>query len=224
VGVKILQKLINMAQKRSKHDPNHRTSGWGDRFIAILERDYKNLDGVIAAILKDAEIARMCAAKIMVYVDKSFTDQLYGDRKARGAGRKKRLEIAIRGIKEAIALYRELGREQEAVYLSSFVIELSGQLGRSKEAYGTKRHGRDRSNLALFDSQLFLESALRQKITYATLANLVNAGFEAHGEVLKEPITEERMRKNLEHFKKRNPGAAALAARNYPRNSALETK
>lgn len=213
-----------MAQKRSKHDPKRRTPGWGDRFITILKRDYKNLDAVIAPILKDEEIAQTCAAKIMVYVDKSFTDRLYGWRKARGASRKKRLELAIRGIKEAIALYRELGREQEAVYLSSFVIELSGQLGRSKETYGTKRHGRDRSNLALFDCQLFLESALRQRITYATLANLITAGFEAHGELPKEPITEERIRKNLEHFKKRNPVAAALAARNYPRNPVPETK
>ncbi len=213
-----------MVPKRSKHDPKRRSPGWGDRLIAIIERDYKNLDGVVAAILKDAEVARMCAAKIMVYVDKGFTDQLYGERKARGAGRQKRLEIAIRGIKEAIALYRELGREQEAVYLSSLVIELSGQLGRSKETFGTKRHGRDRSNLALFDCQLFLESALRQRITYATLANLVNAGFEAHGELPKEPITEERLRKNLEHFRKRNPVAAALAARNYARNTAAETK
>jgi hypothetical protein len=133
----------------------------------------------------------------MAYVDKGVTDQLYGERKARKAGRKKQLAIAIRGIKEAIALYRELGREQEAVYLSSFVMELSGRLGRSKETCGTKRYGRDRSNLALFDSQLFLESALRQRITYATLANLVNVGFEAHGEPLKEPITEERVRKNV---------------------------
>ena len=103
-------------------------------------------------------------------------------------------------------------------------MELSGQLGRSKETYGTKRYGRDRSNLALFDSQLFLESALQQRITYATLASLVTAGFEAHGEPLKEPITEERVRKNVEHFKKRNPVAAALAAGNYPRSTALETK
>lgn len=213
-----------MAQKRSKHDPKRRTPGWGDRLIAILKRDYKNLDAVIAAILKDDEVAQTCAAKIMVYVDKGFTDQLYGERKARGARHKKQLEIAIRGIKEAIGIYRELGREQEAVYLSSFVIELSGRLGRSKEAFGTKRHGRDRSNLALFDCQLFLESALRQRITYATLANLVTAGFEAHGELPKEPITEEMLRKNLEHFKRRNPVAAALAAQNYPRNTAPETK
>jgi hypothetical protein len=213
-----------MVQKRSKYDAQFRTPAWDDRFIAILERDYKNLDEVIAAILKDAEIARMCAAKIMAYVDKGVTDRLYAERKARGAKHKKRLEIAIQGIKEAIALYRELGREQEAVFLSSFVIELSGRLGRSKEAYGTKRHGRDRSNLALFDCQLFLDSILRQRITYATLANLVNAGFEAHGKPPKEPITEERVRKNLEHFKKRNPVAAALAARNYPRNPAAETK
>jgi hypothetical protein len=213
-----------MVQKRSKHDAKRRTPGWGDRFIAILERDYKNLDAAITAILRDEEVARTCVAKIMAYVDKDVTDQLYGERKAREAGRKKQLAIAIRGIKEAIAFYRELGREQEAVYLSSFVIELSGRLGRSKETYGTKRYGRDRSNLALLDAQLFLESALRQRITYATLANLVNAGFEAHGELLKEPITEERVRKNLEHFKKRNPVAAALAAGNYPRNTALETK
>src|SRR5579884_1754271 len=173
----MVPKPINMAQKRSKHNVEPGTPGWDHRFIAILERDYKNLDAAIAAILKDEEIARTCAVKIMAYVDKGVSDLLYLGRKLRGARHKKRLEIAIEGIKEAITLYRELGREPEAVYLSSLVMELSGQLGRSQEAYGTKRYGRDRSTLALFDCQLFLQSALWQRITYATLANLVNAAF-----------------------------------------------
>jgi hypothetical protein len=213
-----------MARKRpTKHENNARTLPWDDRFIAILKRDYSSLDGVIAAILKNEPLARTCAVKISTYVDKDVSDWLYKTRKIRGAEHKKRLGTAISGINEAIGLYRDLGRQAETLYLSTLAVELAAQLGKCKEAYGTKRHGRDRSHLGLYDCQLFLESALRRRITYTTLAHLVNAGFEAHGKPTKEPITEEQLRKTLEYFKTRNPAAVVLAARNYPRTIA-ETK
>jgi hypothetical protein len=214
-----------MARKLPTKDENTAgTPRWDDRFIAILERDYISLDSVIAAIVKNEPLVRMCAVKIRSYVDKDISDRLYKARKTRGAEHKKRLETAIAGINEAIGLYRDLGRETETLYLSTLAVELAAQLGRCKEAYGTKRHGRDRSHLGLYDCQLFLESALRRKITYTTLAHLVNAGFEAHGKPTKEPITEEQLRKTLEHFKTRNPAAVALASRNYPPGMIAETK
>jgi hypothetical protein len=208
----------NMARKRpTKHENSAGASRWDDRFIAILKRDYSNLDRVIAAILKNEPLARMCAVKISTYVDKDVSDWLYKTRKVRGAKHKKSLEIAIAGINEAISLYRDRGRQKEALYLSCLAVELSGELGRSREAYSTKRHGRDRSHLILYDCKVFLESVLGHRITYSTLANLVNAGFEADGNPPKDPVTEEQLRKNLEAFQKRNPMAVVLAARNYPR-------
>jgi hypothetical protein len=214
-----------MARKQpTKHYNNSRTPPWDDRFIAILKRDYIKVDGVIAAILKNERLARTCAVKISTYVDKDVSGRLYKTRKIRGAQHKKRLQISIAGINEAISLYRERGRQAEAVYLSTLALELSAQLGMVREAYGTKRHGRDRSHLILYDCKVFLESVLGDRITYPTLANLVNAGFEADGNLSKDPITEEQLRKNLEAFQERNPTAVALTARNYPSSPIAETK
>jgi hypothetical protein len=93
--------------------------------------------------LKNEQLARMCAVKISTYVDKGVSGHLYKTRKIRGAQHKKRLKIAIAGINEAISLYRERERQAEAVYLSTLALELSAQLGMIKEAYGTKRYGRE---------------------------------------------------------------------------------
>jgi hypothetical protein len=214
-----------MAKKRpTKHDADPRIPAWDERFIDVLKRDYQNLDGAIAAILKNEPLVRMCAVKMSTYIDKDVSNRLYKERKARGAKHKKSLEIAIAGLKEAISLYRERGRQKEAVYLGCLAAELSGELGRSKEAFGTKRHGRDRSHLILYDCKLFLESVLGHRITYSTLANLVNASFEADGKAPEDPVTEEQLRKNLETFQDRNPTAVALAARNYSPSNIPETK
>jgi hypothetical protein len=214
-----------MARKQpTKEKNNANIPRWDDRFIDILKRDYITLDSVVAAILKNEQLARMCAVKISTYVDKDISNWLFKTRKLRGAKHKKSLEIAITGINEAISLYREQGRQADAVYLSTLALELSAQLGKSREAYGTKRHGRDRSHLILCDCKLFLESVLGRRITYSTLANLINAGFEADGKSRKDPVTEEHVRKNLEAFQERNPIAVALAARNYPPSTITETK
>ena len=211
-------------KKTTKQGNNAGTPAWDDRFIDIMKRDYKNLDNAVAAILENEQLARVCAVKISTYVDKNVSARLYKTRKIRGAQHKKRLKIAIVGLNEAISLYRERGRQAEAVYLSTLTLELSAQLGMIKEAYGTKRHGRDRSHLILYDCKLFLESVLGHRVTYSTLANLVNAGFETEGNSPKDPITEEQLRKNLESFQDRNPAAVALLARNYPPGTIPETK
>jgi hypothetical protein len=217
--------MTSMAKKRpTKHDTNPRIPAWDERFIDVLKRDYQNLDGVIEAILKNEQLARMCAVKISAYVDKRVSDRLYKERKVRGATHNKRLEIAIAGINEAISLYRDRGRKKEALDLGCLADELSGELERSKEAFGTKRHGRDRSQLIIYDCKLFLESVLGHRITYSTLANLVNAGFEADGKARKDPVTEEQLRKNLEAFQGRNPAAVAVLAGYYPARTIPETK
>jgi hypothetical protein len=78
--------------------------------------------------------------------------------------------------------------------------------------------------LILHDCKVFLESVLGHRITYSTLANLVNAGFEADRKPLKDPVTEERLRKNLEAFRDRNPEAVDLIAPIYPPSTIPETK
>jgi hypothetical protein len=123
-----------MARKLPTKDENTAgTPRWDDRFIAILKRDYISLDSVIAAMVKNEPLVRMCAVKISNYVDKDVSDWLYKTRKIRGAKHKKRLEIATAGVNEAIDLYRERGRQAEAVYLSTLALELSAKLGMSKK-------------------------------------------------------------------------------------------
>ncbi len=178
---------------------------WIARFIRILKRDYSNLDSTISAILSNEELARACATKIRSYLDKAVTVYLYKQRKARGATEKKQLEIAIAGMNAAAGLYTERGNQAEAMHLGTLAIELSAELGRCKTAFATKRHGRDRAHSTLRECQLFLESHLQRAVTHATLANLMNAGYEADGNSPKNPVTEEHIRKNLAAFRRNNP-------------------
>src|SRR4029077_8174347 len=178
---------------------------WNGRFIGILNRDYGNSDSTISVILGNEKLARICAVKIRSYVDKGVTVWLYEQRKARGAKHMKQLEIALAGMNAAISLYTDRGNQSAAKYVGTLAIELSGELGRCKEAYASKRHGRDRAHSILSECRSFLESNSGQSVTYATLANLVNAGYEADGYLPEEPVTEEHVRKNLAHFKRNNP-------------------
>jgi hypothetical protein len=178
---------------------------WHGRFIRLLDRKYRNLDSTISAILDNDDLAQICGVKIRSYVDKSVTIYLYQGRKAREAKHKKQLEIAIAGMNAAVGLYTERGNQAEATYLGALAIELSGELGRCKQAYATKRHGRDRSHLALYECHLFLESRLGRPVTYVTLATLLDAGYEAEGIPPKKTITEDHIRKNLAAFRRNNP-------------------
>ncbi len=195
---------------RTPGQSNNHSGAWNDRFLKILKRDCRDLDPVVASILENARAAQMCAMLISAYVDKGVTDWLYKDRKIRGDKHKKRLETAIAGINEAISLRGDRGFKDEALYLSRLAVELTAELERSQEAFGTKRHGRDRAHFILYACQSFLEIQLGQRPTYATLANLVNAGFEADGNLPQGPVTEEHVRKNTENFVSRNPAAAAV--------------
>ena len=178
---------------------------WNARFIGILRRDYSSSDSAISAILSNERLSQSCAVKVRSYVDKRVTAWLYEQRKARGAKHKKQLELAIAGMNAAIGLYTNRGNQAAAMYLGGLAIELSGDLGRCKAAYATKRHGRDRAHSTLSECRSFLESTLGMPVTYVTLANLVNAGREADGNLPEEPVTEENLRKNLAAFKRNNP-------------------
>jgi len=203
-----------MTGKSAKNNPQGRSRqtarAWNDRFLKILKRDYRNLDPLVASILENPRVAQTCAMLIRAYVDKGVTDWLYKDRKIRGDKHKKRLDTAIAGIKEAISLYGDRGNKEKAVYLSRLAGELVAERERCKEAFSTKRHGRDRAHFILYECQSFLESQLGKRPTYATLANLVTACFEADGNLPDEPVTEEHVRRNLENFTSRNSAAAAV--------------
>ena len=179
-------------------------SRWNDQFIGILKRDYVNSDVAISAILRDGRLSQLCATKIRSYVDKDVTAWLYEQRKARGAELKKQLEIAIAGLRAAIGLCMNRGKEF-ALPLGKLADEFSQQLERCKQAFATKRHGRDRDHAILYECESFLQAELKQPLTYVTLANLVNAGYEADGNPPKEPVDEEQIRKNLANFKRNNP-------------------
>lgn len=178
---------------------------WDSRFIGLLKRDYLNLDATISTILKDERLSLVCAMKIRSYVDKGTTAWIYDQRKARGAKHKKQLEIAIAGLHAAVGLSMNRGNQELASHLGMLADEFSLELGRCKEAFATKRHGRDRAHSILYQFQLFLESQLAQPVTFVTLANLVNAGYEADGNLPEEPVTEEQIRKNLANFRRNSP-------------------
>jgi len=97
------------------------------------------------------------------------------------------------------------GNEGWAALLGVLADEFSEELGRCKQAFGTKRRGRDRDHSILYECHSFLESELRRPVTNRTVASLVTAGFEADGNHLKEVVTEEEVRKNLSYFKSKNP-------------------
>jgi len=180
---------------------------WINRFVSLLNRkqDYSDSNCTISLILKNKDLARKCATRIRSYVDKQVTASLYGQSKARAARYKKRFETAIAGIKEAIYLYAEQKRYEMVENLQVCGAELSVQLERRKTAFAPKRHGRNRDHSILIECRCFLEEKLAKRLTYATLADLVNAGFYADEDNLNELITEEHIRKNLAAFTRNNP-------------------
>jgi hypothetical protein len=130
---------------------------------------------------------------------------LYEQRKARGAKLKKQVEIALAGFRAAIGLCMDGGKKELLLPLGILADEFSQQLRRCKQAFATKRHGRDRDHAILHECHSFLQEKLGQPVTYVALANLVNAGSEADGNPPEELVTEEQIRKNLTNFKRNNP-------------------
>jgi hypothetical protein len=178
---------------------------WSDRFLEILRKDYASSDRTVAAILSDGRLSKVCAIKIRSYVNKEFTAYLYAQRKARGTDTTNRLELTVRGLNAGISLSRNGGKQEFIATLEPPLRYYSKALDNCKEAFATKRHGRDRDHGILQECHTFLEQRLGQAVTYATLATLVNAGYEANGDLPEEPIDEGLVGRNLANFKKRNP-------------------
>ena len=193
------------AQKPSWIADKENQRKWNSQFIRILRRDYSNLDVSISAILRNKQLSERCATRVRSYVDKRIALYLNKQTKASGIKHKKQLEIAIAGLREAASLLMNRANEGRAASLGALGYEFSRELGRCKQAFGTKRRGRDRDHSILYECHSFLESKLRRPVTNKTLAHLVTAGFEADGNHLKEFVTEEEIHKNLAHFKTKNP-------------------
>ena len=171
----------------------------------MLRRDYASSDPTISAILGDKHLSEFGATKIRSYVDKDVTIWWYAQSKARGAKFKETLKLAIGGLRAAIVLCTIRGDQAPVSSLGKLAEEFSLQLGQCKRAFATKPHGRDRDHSFLLECQAYLKKKLGRRVTYATLTNLLNAGYEADGSSLKEPVTEEQIRKNLANFKRNNP-------------------
>jgi hypothetical protein len=202
-----------------------RQSKWNNEFIAILKRDYQGSDATISAILSDELLSQRCATRIRSYVDKGVTLRLNLERKARGAKTTQQLKTAIAGFDAAIDLHANTPRQELVPALRAVRENLSQALGRCKKAFATKRHGRDRDHAILYECYSFLQAELEQPVTYVTLANLVNAGFDAGGSPSTELIDEEKVRKNLANFKRNNPlWSNELAPRLKPLLVEPETK
>jgi len=178
---------------------------WNDQFKKILKKDYANLDAVISSILADERLLQLCATKIRSYLDKDVSAWLYAQRKARGAATIKQLNTAIEGLRAAIGLCTTAGKKEFIPSLVKLLQDFSKALDSCKEAFATKRHGRDRDQGILQECHAFLEQRLGQSVTYVTLANLLNAGYEADGMSPEVPVDEGLVGKNLANFKKNNP-------------------
>jgi len=178
---------------------------WNDHFIRILRRDYANSDATISAVLRNKKLSDRCATRVRSYVDNRVTLSLNKQSKDRGIKRKKQLEVAIAGLRESASLLIDRGNQGLAASLGVLADKFSEELERCKQAFGTKRRGRDRDHSILYECHSFLESELQRPVTNRTLASLVTAGLEADGNRLKEFATEEEIRKNLAYFKSKNP-------------------
>jgi hypothetical protein len=184
---------------------------WNGRFIEILKQYYLNSDPTISAILANGRLSQDCATRIRGYVDKGVTNWWYAQSKARGAKYKEKLKTAIGGLRVANDLCLFRGKHELASSLGVLGDEFSQELGRCKQAFATKRHGRDRDHSFLLECQSFLRKELGRSVSYVTLANLVNAGYEAEGSPPKEPTTEDQIRKNLTNFRRNTFIGASMA-------------
>ena len=162
---------------------------WTQEFAKRL-REIKQSDATISAICGNHQVLRHCAAQVRLYTDLTVTTYLRQERNRRGKKQVARLKAAIKGIGEAMEFYVEFGNQAAASQLDCYKRDLSEKLQRGKQAYSSKRHGRDRDHTILVRLQVFLERHVGQ-VTNATLATLVNKAMEVDNRAESERFTEE---------------------------------
>jgi hypothetical protein len=184
---------------------------WTAEFAAKL-REVEKTDATISAILRDDWVVRQCATQVRLYADTTVSAYFYRDRQRRGKRQVAALKTAIKGIAVAAAFYADFGNQSAETQLKSYQADLSAILHRCKQAYSSKRHGRDRDHTILVRLQGFLEKQVGQ-VTNSTLATLVNKAMEVDGHAGSERFTEETVRKNLKAFRGKNSAMMTLLAR-----------
>jgi hypothetical protein len=183
---------------------------WTRDFAKRLQ-EIKQSDATISAICGNHQVLRHCAAQVRLYADLAVTTYLRQERNRRGKKQVARLKAAIKGIGEAVEFYLEFGNDAAASQLDSYKRDLSEKLQRGKQAYSSKRHGRDRDHTILVRLQVFLERHVGQ-VTNSTLATLVNKAMEVDNRAESERFTEETVRKNLKAFRGKNSAMMTLLA------------
>lgn len=176
---------------------------WNDRFIQVLQDEFVAHDSLVAELAKSDGHVRTFGGLIRPYVDTAVVSAIYQDRKTRGAEQERLLKGAMKGLNAAAELFLRAENGARAQEMAGISLEFSGQLSRLKEAYGTKRLGRDRPHNVLYLCRVWLQSQLGREPSFVTLASLVNAALQAQG--LDEIVTEDHIRKNLKHFEENNP-------------------
>ena len=187
---------------------------WIAKFRKKLHEISKT-DATITAILANERVLHQCAIQLRLYGDLDVTAYFYQDRHRRGKRQVARLKAAIKGLAEAIEFYKEFRNQAATSQLKYYKSDLSAILQRSKLAYSSKRHGRDRDHTILMRLWEFLQKELG-RVTNATLATLVSKAMEVDGQAGGERISEETIRKALHAFQGRNPAMMAVLAREGP--------
>lgn len=198
-------KAARTARARHWISDKENQAEWNQKFKKILKADHEGTDSVISAILSNDQLSQLVATRIRMYVDADVALCLNEQTRADGIKYRNRLETDIAALRAARDMETERRNKGLALELGSLVDIYSHALEQCKQAFGTKRRGRDRDHSILCECKRFLESQLQHPVTNNALASLVNAGFDADGNSAKEPVTEEHIRKNLTHFKRRNP-------------------
>jgi hypothetical protein len=190
---------------------------WVDRFLDEL-KTYYQADKIIAAIRRDPELAHLSGVLLRFYVNPNISGPhgaLGTARKQRGRAIKQKLRSAVTGLEAAAEVYTSSGRPAIAQELLGRLTELRGIKDRTAEAFRTKSHGRDRSHSTLAYARRILELRLGCSITYATLASLVNAAYQADGQ--DTIVTEETVRKNLTNLGRNAPNWVRALDASFPR-------
>ena len=195
--------------KAMQKDQDFDQKSWNDRLIKTLRANHKG-DTMIESLIRNDKLCRTLGGLLRFYVDKKFTDGMYHARKSRGAEHQQKLVTARIGLETAVQLLAEAREYGRAVSLIPLIEHFSAQMGRLKEAYSTKRLGRDRAHFILYACQVVGEAGLKRSISFVTLADLVNASFEADGQQDYVPATEEHIRKNFSTLDKNSPRIRAL--------------
>jgi hypothetical protein len=177
---------------------------WEERFLAILREHYRH-DETCLRIASNDEFGKYCGTMMRRYVSPEFREAMDEDRRKRMERRREELVKAIDGLESAANLYRPHEPETAALFQIK-AAELIGQKERVDQLLDTKRHGRFRDEGILDIAKQEMEKHVGP-VTYETLANLVNAGFEADGQETDEGATvnAESLRRNLANFRSRNP-------------------